>query len=163
MAANNDYWAQRTRENAEKAEKQAMSYARRLKSVQKKAVEEIDRYLADLLLDVSKGGTPTRTQLWTAGKYLRLRDCIQQQCSDVGERQKDLLDELLPNLFQDILETNLADFKAADSPFSFLPTRAGKITAHAYGQTQMRWPNGWNRTLWIISCWANREHRLQRQ
>ena len=123
MTANNDYWAQRTRANAEKAEKQAASYAMRLKSVQKKAAEEIDRYLADLLLDISSGGTPTRTQLWTAGKYLKLRDCIQQQCADVGQRQKDLLDELLPKLFNEILETNLADFKAADSPFSFLPTR----------------------------------------
>lgn len=123
MTANNDYWAQRARANAEKAEKQAASYARRLKSVQKRAAEEIDRYLADLLLDISSGSTPTRTQLWTAGKYLKLRDCIQQQCSDVGQRQKDLLDELLPKLFDEILETNLADFKAADSPFSFLPTR----------------------------------------
>ena len=123
MTANNDYWAQRTRANAEKAEKQAASYARRLKSVQKRAADEIDRYLADLLLDISTGGTPTRTQLWTAGKYLKLRDCIQQQCADVGQRQKDLLDELLPKLFDEILETNLADFKAADSPFSFLPTR----------------------------------------
>ena len=123
MTANNDYWVQRTRANAEKAEKQAASYARRLKSVQKRAAEEIDRYLADLLLDISSGGTPTRTQLWTAGKYLKLRDCIQQQCADVGQRQRDLLDELLPKLFDEILETNLADFKAADSPFSFLPTR----------------------------------------
>ena len=117
MTANNDYWAQRTRANAEKAEKQAASYARRLKSVQKKAAEAIDRYLADLLLDISTGGTPTRTQLWTAGKYLKLRDCIQQQCADVGQRQKDLLNELLPKLFDEILETNLADFKTA------VPTR----------------------------------------
>ena len=123
MTANNDYWAQRTRENAAKAEREAKSYARRLKSVQKRAADEIDRYLADLLLDISSGSTPTRTQLWTAGKYLKLRECIRQQCSGVGERQKNLLDELLPKLFDEILETNLADFKAADSPFSFLPTR----------------------------------------
>lgn len=74
MTTNNDYWAQRTRDNAAKAERQAASYARRLKSIQKRAADEIDRYLADLLLDVSAGGTPTRTHLWTAGKYLKLRE-----------------------------------------------------------------------------------------
>ena len=118
-----NYWEKRTRANAQKAEKEAATYARRLNSTLHHAVDEIDRYIADLLLDISSGGTPTRTQLWTAGKYLKLRDCIQQQCADVGKRQKDLLDELLPKLFDEILETNLADFKAADSPFSFLPTR----------------------------------------
>lgn len=118
-----NYWEKRTRANSQKAEKEAATYARRLNSTLHHAVDEIDRYLADLLLDISTGGTPTRTQLWTAGKYLKLRDCIQQQCADVGQRQKDLLDELLPKLFDEILETNLADFKAADNPFSFLPTR----------------------------------------
>ena len=124
-----NYWEKRTRANAQKAEKEATTYARRLNSTLHHAVDEIDRYLADLLLDISAGGTPTRTQLWTAGKYLKLRDCIQQQCADVGQKQKDLLDELLPILFDEILETNLADFKEADNSFSFLPTRISLDTA----------------------------------
>ena len=124
MALKNDaYWQRRTRENAEYAEKQAARYAQRIKGVQRHAAEEIDRYLADLLLDYGKGITPTRTQLWTAGKYLQLRECIADECKNVGNSQIKLLDELLPKLYDAILDTNWNDFKEQGSTFAFIPTR----------------------------------------
>ena len=115
-----NYWEERTRANAAKAEKEAAQYARKLNSTLHHAVEEIDRYISDLLLS---GETPTRSQLWRAGRYLQLRQAIEQQCQDIGQRQITLLDELLPQLYDEILGVNLKDFKAAKTPFAFVPNR----------------------------------------
>lgn len=115
-----NYWEERTRANAAKAEKEAVQYARKLNSTLHHAAEEIDRYISDLLLS---GETPTRSQLWRAGRYLQLRQAIEQQCQDIGQRQITLLDELLPQLYDEILGVNLKDFKAAKTPFAFVPNR----------------------------------------
>lgn len=121
----NNYWEERTRANAQKAEKEAANYARRLNSTLHNAAEEIDRYIADLLVS---GETPTRSQLWRAGRYLQLRQAIEQQCRDIGQRQITLLDELLPKLFDEILGVNLDAFNAAKTPFAFVPNRLIKQT-----------------------------------
>lgn len=108
------YWEERARANERNAEKLASTYSRREKKLYADALKAIEIELNDLLLDLATGITPTRTELWRAGKYLKLRSTIQKQANILADGQIRLMDELLSKAYEETLETALADFLIDD-------------------------------------------------
>lgn len=112
------YWEERARANERNAEKLASTYSRREKKLYADALKAIEIELNDLLLDLATGITPTRTELWRAGKYLKLRSAIQKQANILADGQIGLMDELLSKAYEETLETALADFLVGEEQLS---------------------------------------------
>lgn len=93
----------------------ADSAVAREKKLLKSVYDEIVKALNDLLVDVGSE-TPTRTQLWQMKKYLHLRQVIEQQIDKDARHQIDLLDSLLPQVFEDIIGRSMEEFSADGVP-----------------------------------------------
>ena len=106
------YWTERARQNALKAQAMAGSASARERTLFAKAKRAIEAELNDLLLDI--GDTPpTRTQLWQSLKFLRLRQAIEDQMRDVASHQIDILDEVLPQVFEEIVGRTMDEFNTS--------------------------------------------------
>lgn len=101
------YWEERARKNEDKALKEAATQSARQKALYARARREIENELNDLLIDILTGKTPTRSQLWRAGKYLKLRATIERMANEIADGQLDLMDVLLPEIYDEVLKTNL--------------------------------------------------------
>ena len=101
------YWEERARKNEDKALKEAATQSARQKALYARARKEIENELNDLLIDILTGKTPTRSQLWRAGKYLKLRATIERMANEIADGQLDLMDVLLPEIYDKTLKTNL--------------------------------------------------------
>lgn len=106
------YWEARARQNALKAQTMASSASARERSLFIKAKRAIEAELNDLLLDIGTN-TPTRTQLWQSLKFLRLRQAIEDQMRDVATHQIDILDAVLPQVFEDIVGRTMDEFNVS--------------------------------------------------
>ena len=101
------YWEERARKNEDKALKEAATQSARQKALYARARKEIENELNDLLIDILTDKTPTRSQLWRAGKYLKLRATIERMANEIADGQLDLMDVLLPEIYDEVLKTNL--------------------------------------------------------
>ena len=101
------YWEERARKNEDKALKEAATQSARQKALYARARREIENELNDLLIDILTDKTPTRSQLWRAGKYLKLRATIERMANEIADGQLDLMDVLLPEIYDKALKTNL--------------------------------------------------------
>ena len=114
------YWTNRAQQNESKAIKQANTYSKRQKSLYNKAYKAIEIDLNDLLLDIAIGIAPTRSELWRAAKYIRLKQTIEQQANVIAENQVGLFDELLPNIFKETIESELSDIVGKSQQFNII-------------------------------------------
>lgn len=101
------YWEERVRQSEDKALKEAATQSARQKALYARARKEIENELNDLLIDILTDKTPTRSQLWRAGKYLKLRAAIERMANEIADGQLDLMDVLLPEIYDKALKTNL--------------------------------------------------------
>jgi SPP1 gp7 family putative phage head morphogenesis protein len=81
----------------------------------KSVYTEIVNALNDLLVDIGDR-TPTRTELWQMKKYLHLRQVIEQQIDKDARHQTDLLDTVLPQVFEEIIGRSIESFGADGVP-----------------------------------------------
>ena len=90
----------------------------REKKLLRQVYDEIEIALNALLLEIQNGETPTRTELWRSNKYLQLRAVIEKQLEIDAQHQIDILDTILPQVFEDVIERSVVDFKndAAATP-----------------------------------------------
>lgn len=147
-----NYWEQRTRQNEQKAERLAKSYSKREKKLYTSSLKAIEIDLNDLLLDLATGITPTRTELWRAGKYLKLRSTIQEQANILADNQIGLLDELLEKAYAETLETTLGDFLKEQDQFNVLSSALRQRALNT----------AWSGKNYSERVWTNRDALAER-
>lgn len=114
------YWQTRARQNEAKAMRLAATYSKRQKRLFNDAYKAIEVDLNDLLLDIAVGSTPTRTELWRAAKYMRLKQTIEEQANILADKQVGLLDELLQTVFADTIQSELGEVIGKSQRFNVL-------------------------------------------
>lgn len=149
---NMTYWEQRARQNEQKTERLAKSYSRREKKLYNDALKAIEIDLNDLLLDLATGIVPTRTELWRAGKYLKLRSTIQEQANILADNQIGLLDELLEKAYAETLEITLGDFLKGQDQFNVLSSSLRQRALNT----------AWSGKNYSERVWTNRDALAER-
>lgn len=120
MTAMKNYWESRTLQNEKKALALATSYSKRAKAQYDDANKAIQASLNDLMLDILTGGTPTRSQLWRATKYIRLRNVIQETELGLSQSQIELVDALLPKIFEETIGATFASIYEKSEAYNVL-------------------------------------------
>lgn len=88
---NEKYWQDRVLKGQKQADKINNAFTKQQKKLYKKSYKTIINYLNDLLVDIESGAEITRTQLYTAEKYIKLLEEINKSAALIHNQQlKDL-------------------------------------------------------------------------
>lgn len=91
MSNSEQYWKNRIEQGQKKAEKINDTFIKRQQRMYKKSYKTILNYLNDLLVDIEQGNEITRTQLYTAKKYIKLIEMVDKSATLIHNQQvKDL-------------------------------------------------------------------------
>lgn len=152
---NNTYWRKRALQNQKLAQRSAEDAVNLYQSTVKEVIEEIDRYISDLLATcaaVPAAQPPTRSQLWQAAKYMALRQDIERVADKLAEAQEKTLTDALRTLFEAVMEQTLSDFADGNgdgvaNPFAFLPASCVNALINT----------AWSGKNYSARIWANRD------
>lgn len=147
-----NYWETRARQNERKAAKTASTAIRREKTAYKAAYKAIEADLNALLLDIGVGLPVSRTDLWRAGKYLKLRQTIEQRANILADNQIGLLDRLLKEVFEDTLEISMDDFLTSKDNYNVISKQLIERALNT----------AWSGENYSMRVWQNRNKLAQK-
>ena len=116
-----DYWKKRTLASEDKATRLAASYSKRQREALTRTYKRLENYLNAMFTELEYGGVDyiSRTDLWRCSKYLELEEEIRKELQSVGIKQIDDIKEVLSKVYDEVLETDLADLLENSKQHSF--------------------------------------------
>lgn len=98
-----EYWEDRIIKGRKKADKINDTFTKRQRRMYKKSYKTILNYLNDLLVDIEQGEQITRTQLYTAKKYIKLLEVIDKSATSIHNKQVKDLEKAINDVYNNVI------------------------------------------------------------